>query len=87
MELFLIESTIYGLIGGILGFISGTISAIVSTSLQIGFSALSNIGALDLLIHFNYSVGLAVVLNAVSTVYPALKAARLRPVEALGYEI
>lgn len=87
LELFLIESTIYGLIGGILGFIAGTISAIISTSLQIGFDALSNVGALDLLLHFNYSVGLAVVLNTVSTVYPAYKAARLRPVEALGYEI
>jgi len=87
LELFLIESTVYGLVGGILGFFAGTVVAGVSAGFQIGFGTLLNVRLLDLLLHLSYSVGLAVVLNVVSTVYPAYKAARLRPVEALEYEV
>lgn len=87
LELFLIESTIFGLVGGSLGFITGALSASVSSGSQIGFGALLSVQAFDLLLNFSYSVGLAVVLNIVSTMYPAYKAAKLRPVEALRYEI
>jgi hypothetical protein len=87
LELFLIESTLYGLIGGSLGFVAGTAGAIISVGSQIGFGPLLNVRTLDFLLHLGYSVGLAVVISIVSTIYPAYKAARLRPVEALEYEV
>ena len=87
LEMFLIECTIFGLIGGTLGFAAGSISASFATSAQIGFGALSNVRIPDLLLNLGYSVGLAVLLNVVSTIYPAYKAAKLKPVEALAYEI
>lgn len=87
LEMFLIECTIFGLIGGTLGFAAGSISASFATSAQIGFGALSNVRIPDLLLNLGYSIGLAVLLNVVSTIYPAYKAAKLKPVEALAYDI
>jgi putative ABC transport system permease protein len=87
LELFLIESGIFGLIGGGIGFIAGAISASITTGSQIGFASLRSVHVLDLLLNLGYAVGLAVLLNIVSTIYPAFKASRLKPVEALEYEI
>ncbi len=87
LELFMIEATLFGLTGGVLGFFLGTLSAAVSTGFQIGFGALFTVNISHFLLNLGYAVGLAVVLNILSTAYPAYKAARLKPVEALEYEI
>lgn len=87
LELFLIEATLFGLAGGTLGFFLGTLSAAISTGFQIGFGALFTMNLSNFFLNLLYAVGLAVVLNILSTAYPAYKAARLKPVEALEYEI
>ena len=87
LELFLIEATLFGLAGGVLGFFLGTLSAAISTGFQIGFGALFTMNISYFLLNLGYAVGLAVVLNILSTAYPAYKAAKLKPVEALEYEI
>ncbi|MCJ7771133.1 FtsX-like permease family protein [Candidatus Bathyarchaeota archaeon] len=87
LELFMIEATLFGLAGGAIGFFLGTLSAAISTGFQIGFGALLTMNLSSFFLNFGYAVGLAVALNILSTAYPAYKAARLKPVEALEYEI
>jgi len=87
LELFLLEGIIYGLAGSILGFMIGVISALITTSAQVGFGALANIPFLSLLHHLSLTIGLALVLSLIAIVYPAYRATKLRPVEALAYEV
>ena len=87
MKLFLIESLIFGAIGGVLGFSFGTITAIASSSVQLGINALSFTPLEAILRYLAISTGLSVLLSVISTLYPALRAARLNPVEALRHNI
>ncbi len=87
MKLFLIESLIFGAIGGVLGFSFGTITAIASSSVQLGINALSFTPLEAILRYLAISTGLSVLLSVISTMYPALRAARLNPVEALRHNI
>ncbi len=87
MKLFLIESLIFGAVGGVLGFSFGTITAIASSSVQLGINALSFTPLEAILRYLAISTGLSVLLSVISTMYPALRAARLNPVEALRHNI
>jgi len=87
LKLFMIESTIIGLAGGIFGFIGGCMAAAAAVSIQVGVNAVLTVPLLSFLSYMVSSVGLAVALSIVATMYPAYKAARLRPVEALAYEL
>jgi putative ABC transport system permease protein len=79
LSLFIIESIIVGLIGGILGTILGIGVAMIANSLL----GVPNIFPLSL-IFLGFSVSVLVGLFA--GVYPARKAARMNPVEALRKE-
>jgi len=79
MMQFLIESIIIGVIGGFLGIVFG-----ISTSLLIskfgGFTTV--ITAAPIILSFGFSVGIGLFFG----IYPARKAAKLDPIEALRYE-
>jgi len=85
MEIFLIESALLGFIGGIIGCVFGFI-----------FSKIVNVIAAGMLpVEFKTVVtwemillglGFSVVVGVISGLYPARKAAKLQPVEALRYE-
>jgi len=87
MKLFLIESLIFGLVGGVLGFAIGTLTAIASSSVQLGTNVLWITPVNTTLKYLALITGLSALLSVISTVYPAVRAAKLNPVEALRHNI
>lgn len=87
MKLFLIESLIFGLVGGVLGFSIGTLTAIASSSFQLGTNVLWITPLNTTLTDLALITGLSALLSVISTVYPAVRAAKLNPVEALRHNI
>jgi ABC-type antimicrobial peptide transport system permease subunit len=82
---FLIESVILTVLGGIIGFIGGTL---ISFGASIGLSKVLNTGW-SFVMPFNAVIlafGVATVVGLVFGIYPAKKAAKLNPIEALRHE-
>jgi putative ABC transport system permease protein len=77
---FLIESLVLSLVGGLLGIALGALLATVIDQIQSDFSPVIDIGTVLLATGFAAAVGL------VFGIYPAWRAASLRPIEALRYE-
>lgn len=85
--LFLVESGFQGLAGGLLGFMLGMLAAVMTTGFSTGFDIVFKVPAVRMLTLFGGSVLLALTLSMVATMYPAWRASKLRPVEALRYEL
>jgi putative ABC transport system permease protein len=80
---FLVESMVLSLLGGVIGVIVGWLIASLIGSVQLGGNAIKPVVGMDsvlLATLFSMAVGLFF------GIYPATRAARLQPVEALRYE-
>lgn len=76
---FIIESMILCLIGGILGIFVGFLLGAIAASI-LGYSAAVPVAAIIV------AVGFSMVIGIFFGYYPANKAARMDPIEALRYE-
>lgn len=85
--LFLIESTLLGLIGGLLGFVGGTSTALIISGSQLGFAEVLRMPIYDILFSFAVCILLATGLSVAATMYPAYRAAKSNPAEAIRFEI
>lgn len=88
--LFFLESGLYGLLGGIAGTVSGLFFSLFASPYiaQNEFTSLvkgTDVAALDLRMILG-SILFSVAVSLLSGLYPAWKAARLTPVEAIAYE-
>lgn len=84
MEIFLLESAVIGIIGGIIGCVIGVgmSSLIGAASSFYGLQIRTAVTPQLLLIGLGFSIGVGVI----SGLWPARRAAKLNPIEALRYE-
>jgi putative ABC transport system permease protein len=87
LMLFLVESILQGATGGITGYIFGLIAAILSSGFTTGFDIILKVPATPLIVYLFGSTFLSVTLSIVASMYPAWRASKLPPVEALSYEL
>ena len=84
LTLFILEAAFIGLIGGIIGTLIGfglaELIAIIGTQSGFALFAAKN---LDIIV---LGLGFSIVVGVISGFYPALRASKLDPVEALRYE-
>ncbi|MFH0749092.1 MAG: FtsX-like permease family protein [Candidatus Bathyarchaeota archaeon] len=87
LRLLLMEALILGLAGGIVGFVLGTSISVLSCCLEAGFSIILRLPLTKFLEFSMPILSLSVILSVISTAYPAFRAAKLQPVEALQYDV
>ncbi len=85
LEIFLIEAFLLGLLGGVIGSVVGWAAAMGIFGIQ--FPGKFPLFVLDYAIYIGEGIGVAVLLSVLAAAYPAFYAARLKPAEALRYEI
>ena len=87
LMLFLIEAVIQGATGGVIGYIFGVGAAILSSGFTTGFDIILKVSPVSLLTYLLGTTLLSILLSVIASMYPAWKASKLPPVEALSYEL
>ncbi len=77
---FLIEAVVLSLMGGVIGIMLGVLGSALATNLVDDLTTVVTIQSILLASGFSAAVGLFF------GIYPATRAARLHPIEALRYE-
>lgn len=90
-RIFMLESAAYGVIGGIVGLLVGTVASWVITPMiaQNEFTAFvggAQVDPIPPVADMALILVGAVVISSLSGIYPAWRASRLSPVEAISYE-
>jgi len=92
LKIFLIEALLLGLLGGIIGAFAGWGAAIGTYWFQLGGPAIFPPGKemaylVEYFSHIGLAIGIAAFLSVIAAAYPAFYAAKLKPAEALRYEV
>lgn len=80
---FLLEAAMLSFVGGGIGIIGGWLVALVISMIDIGGMKIAATVSPDIVI---LAVSVSIIIGLVSGIYPAMRAARLNPIDALHYE-
>jgi cell division protein FtsX len=83
VKLFLLESTMQGLAGTLVGIALGVVVMLVMSLVSFGSAALTHFPVLDAALVVLWSVLIGAGLSVAGAILPALRAARMAPVEAM----
>jgi len=79
---FLMEAAILSLTGGGIGIAGGWVMSRLISRIDIGGQAIPSVVSPDIVI---LAISVSIFIGLVSGIYPALRAARLNPIDALHY--
>jgi len=80
---FLLEAAMLSLSGGAIGIIGGWLLSVAISMLDVGGITLNAVVSPDIVI---LAISVSVFIGLASGIYPAMRAARLNPIDALHYE-
>ena len=86
LRLFMLEAFIQGLAGSCAGALIGAIFAVLTATLLFGTVALASLPFADLGFTILIATATGCALSLIGVAYPAIKAARMEPVEAMRVE-
>ena len=86
LRLFMLEALIQGLIGSTAGALVGAVFAVSSSAFLFGSLVFASCRAAELALTVLTATATGCFLSLLGVVYPAIKAARMEPVEAMRVE-
>ena len=86
IKLFLLESAFQGVVGTLIGIVLGLGMSLIGASVNYGSYAWKKLPAQQILIAILICLAVGIALTIVGAVYPAWRAARMQPIEAMRVE-